>query len=145
MYPTLMIGVVLAVGAPAVKDPPKKDVSIVGEWIVEKLMVGDFDVSPKGKESLRFVFANDGQVTVTEDAKKPEVSEYKVDLKKSPAEIDILPTKDSKDKPMLGIFKIEGDVLTISCVEGTKDPRPTKFESTKESPTFLITLRRVKK
>jgi hypothetical protein len=33
MCSSLLIVVALAVGAPAAKDPPKKEPSVVGEWV----------------------------------------------------------------------------------------------------------------
>ena len=35
MSPSLLVGLALAVGAPAPKGPPKKDPPIVGEWVAQ--------------------------------------------------------------------------------------------------------------
>ncbi|MSR53140.1 MAG: TIGR03067 domain-containing protein [Gemmataceae bacterium] len=143
MYSTLLLGLAVAVGAPGAKDPPKKEAAIVGEWLTISLSAGGMDLpQPKDKE-LRFTFAADGKLTVLDD-KMTEVSTYTVDAKKSPAEIDMTPVADSKDLPIMEIFKIDGDTLTLCVVEGKKDPRPTKFESPKDSRTMLLTLKRDK-
>jgi uncharacterized protein (TIGR03067 family) len=145
MISSVVVGLALVLGAPGTKEPPKKDVSIVGEWILEKMLIGEIDVSPPKDKESRFVFSNDGKLNITETGQKPETDEYKLDLKKNPAQIDILPAADSKDASLIGIFKIDGDVLTICCAEGTKNTRPTKFESTKETKAMLMTFKRVKK
>jgi hypothetical protein len=40
MHASVRLGVPLAVGAPGAKDPPKKDQSVGGEWVVDKGAAG---------------------------------------------------------------------------------------------------------
>jgi uncharacterized protein (TIGR03067 family) len=139
----MLLGVALAVGAPAAKDDPTKNPpSLVGEWVAEKGVRGGDDRAVPA-ESVRFEFAADGKVRITEGSKSPEGTEYTADPKKVPAEVSILLPPGKKEPPILGIYKVEGDTLTI-CLRNGGD-RPTTFESPKGSDVMLLTLKRVKR
>ncbi len=149
MYPSLLFVLSVAVAAPASKDKPKEPPSIVGEWVVEKALVGGKDnvIATKGDAvKVTFSFTKEGQVLVTEGSKKPDPADYKVNAKKSPAEIDVTPPAGKAvagPGVMLSIYKFDGDTLTICISRGGK--RPTKFESPEGSNAMLLTLKRAKK
>lgn len=146
MYFTLLIGIAISVGAPGAKDAPKKEVSIVGEWIGEKA-VRSGQERPVPEGGITFTFTADGQMSVKEGNREPkDGATYKIDTKKNPAELDIIPPAGKKEPTILGIFKIDGDTLTICIGAGSKDgsERPTKFESPEGSKTMLMTLKRKK-
>ena len=92
-----------AVAAPGLKDPPKKEMPpIVGEWI---------RVAPGGE--VRRTFTASGKhywgkrVPVQFDS-------FTVNVKSDPAEIDVTTPEESLNHgTYLGIYKIEGDTLTI--------------------------------
>jgi uncharacterized protein (TIGR03067 family) len=74
---------------------------------------------------------------------RPETASYTADPKKEPAEIDVVGPGGKKDPPILGIFKTDGDTLTLAMSkDGT---RPTKFESPAGSRVMVITMKRAKK
>ena len=106
---------------------------------------GGNDVKSAKGDEMRFAFSPDSKLTITAGKNKPEVGTYKLDVKKVPAEIDTEPPTDSKDSRLIGIFKIEGDTLTLCVVDRKKADRPTKFESPKGSMAMLMTFKRVKK
>jgi uncharacterized protein (TIGR03067 family) len=137
MYSTLILA--LAIAAPGTKDSPKKESSIVGEWTGQKATFGGED-RPIPEGGVVFEFTADGKVTIREAKKNPEPADYKVDPKKDPAEIDVTPPAGEKQPTMLGIYKVEKDILTICMARGGE--RPKKFESPKDSPTMLIVLKR---
>src|SRR5688572_13877191 len=113
MHSALIIGLAITVGAPGAKDPPKKEPTIVGEWIGEKATRGGQE-KPVPAGGISFTFTADGKLTVKEGAREPkEGATYKLDAKKNPAEIDIIPPAGKDEPTILGIFKIEDDKLTI--------------------------------
>jgi hypothetical protein len=59
----------------------------------------------------------------------------------APAEIDLVPDAAVKETTMLGIFKLDGDTLTLVYAAGE---RPKKFESPGFTQTWLIVLKRAK-
>jgi uncharacterized protein (TIGR03067 family) len=144
MYPSLLIGLAVVVAAPAPKEAPKKEATIVGEWIGEKAVSGgkEMPVPPGG---ISFGFHADGTLTIKEGGRTDgKTGSYKVDPKKNPAEIDLIPPADKKDDTILGIYKLEGDTLTL-CFQKGDPERPTKFESPEGERTVVITMKRVKK
>jgi uncharacterized protein (TIGR03067 family) len=143
MVPSLLIVSALALGAPAAKDPPKKDpATIVGEWVGEKALAGGKDL-PAPAGGVVFEFTKDGKAVIREGPKPPEPADYKADPSKDPAEIDLTPGAAAKTGTLLGIYRVEKDTLTVCfAVAGA---RPTKFESPDGSATLLMTFKRAKK
>ena len=143
MTPSLLIGLALVAGAPAKKEDPKKAASLEGEWTADRWVEG-------GRERVRpiwFKFGPDGKFAVREgDRKNPEEGSYKADVRKDPAEIDIHPPEGRTNPPILGIYNVEGDTLTLCVAKGGSDSqRPAKFESPDGSRVAVFTLKRVKK
>jgi uncharacterized protein (TIGR03067 family) len=136
---SLLLGLAVTVAAPGPKEPPKKEPpTLVGDWVIDSLTIGaekfaeihgTFTFKPDGKCESKL----DGQKSFTTGA-------YTIDMKKEPPTIDL---QEGPDKPSKGIFKIDGDTLTM-CFPLTDSPRPTKFEAG-ESINVLMVLKRVKK
>jgi uncharacterized protein (TIGR03067 family) len=145
MYTSMLLGLAVTVGAPAVKDPPKKDPSIVGTWAGEKAVSGGQE-KPVPKGGIEFIFGADGTFTVREGTRGPKGgATYKIDTKKKPAEIDIIPPTGKDEPTVPGIFKIEGDTLTMCIARDGKDSqRPKAFESPEGAQTMLMIFKRVK-
>lgn len=71
-------------------------------------------------------------------------SSYTVDATKNPKQIDMIATEgDLKGKPALGIYKLEGERLTL-CYTMPGNERPAEFESTAKSGVYLIEWTRAK-
>jgi uncharacterized protein (TIGR03067 family) len=146
MYASVLIGLTVTVAAPAPKEAPKKEATIIGEWVGEKMVAGGQE-RPAPKDGITFTFSADGKMTVKEAARgKSEDISYKIDAKKDPREIDMMPPEKGNAgtfPSITGIYKIEGDTLTICfSVAGT---RPTAFASPAGTMTMLMTLKRLKK
>jgi uncharacterized protein (TIGR03067 family) len=146
MSTTLLVGLALAVGAPGLKDEPKKEASIVGEWVGVKATAGGKD-RPVPAGGISFTFTADGKFIVKEGKKeKPDEGTYKLDAKKDPAEIDIMPPAErEKQGKIEGIYKLDGDELQLCFGRGPGAERPKKFESPEGSAVMLMTLKRAKK
>jgi uncharacterized protein (TIGR03067 family) len=143
MNAATLFGLVLSLAAPGEKGAAKKDApSIVGDWDGEKAVKGGVEL-PLPEGGVKATFTADGKLIFKEGNKDPEEGTYTVDAKKNPAEIDIVPPKENVTH--LGIYKIDGDTLTICLGEKNAATRPTKFESPDGSNIFLVTLKRVKK
>jgi uncharacterized protein (TIGR03067 family) len=79
-----------------------------------------------------------------EKDKEVENGTYKLDAAKKPAAIDLIIGKGGKDegKTQLGIYKLEGDVLTVAIAEANSKTRPSSFEGVKG--VEVTTLKRAK-
>jgi len=143
MTAAVVFGLVLAVGAPGEKDAPKKEApTVVGEWDSEKAVQGGME-RPLPDGGIKITFTTDGKFLFKKGANDEQTGSYKADATKSPSEIDITPPNE--DAPHIGIFKIDGDTLTICLADKGSTDRPTKFESPDGTKIMLITLKRVKK
>jgi uncharacterized protein (TIGR03067 family) len=130
------------VAAPGPKNPPKKDVDpLLGQWVGAKFELGGLPF-PVPAGGVFVEFRADGKVVSREGVNAPEEDGYTADPKKDPAEIDI--RQSAKGGPTLhGIYKVEGDTLTLCLVVDGK--RPTKFESAAGGATILMIFRRAQK
>lgn|SRR5262245_15330863 len=147
MYASILTGVALLVAAPGPKDAPKKESTIVGEWVGEKAVTGGMDL-PVPAGGITITFTADGVLTIVEGGRgQPKSGSYKADSKKDPPEVDLVPPADKKEPTVLGIYKLDGDTLTL-CFDrggGGASARPTKFESPAGATTIVMTLKRAKK
>jgi uncharacterized protein (TIGR03067 family) len=118
-----MLGVLTVTGfalaAPGATDPPKKPSRLVGEWRY---------VSIDGQETVPTTdtYMADGTVVTRSEiglARSSAVSRYVTNETAYPARID---TRFDDDPPLEGIFKIEGDHLTI-CSRKGRGQRPKAF------------------
>jgi uncharacterized protein (TIGR03067 family) len=120
----------LTLAAPGPKDKPDPAKDIIGLWELEHAEGGSGRSGPLEEPAspLRYRFDKDGTWTVLEgDKLAMPARAVKIDGWANPATVDFTISKDSP-KRTLGIFKIEGDSLTICKAYPGKD-RPTKFEA----------------
>ncbi|MSR54002.1 MAG: TIGR03067 domain-containing protein [Gemmataceae bacterium] len=135
MFASTLLTLAITLAAPADKDGKAEPGKIEGNWIVEKYIQGGKE-NEKRKGS-HFTF-KDGEVSVQEEGGKGIA--YKVDPKANPATLDLTAAGG-----ILGVYKIDGDTLTICFPKGEKGERPKKFESPEGSELVLMVLKREKK
>jgi len=144
----LAAGLLLAADSPK-DDPAKKEAEgLQGKWVAEKTVIS-------GKESGK----NDQTTLVVEgesvswkytllmgDTAKSSTIQFtfKLDPKKKPAEIDLIPTEGPfKGKAFPSIYLLDGDTLKL-CRSQPGQPRPTEFASKEGSDHYLLILKRSK-
>ena len=130
----LLLGLVLTVGAPALKDKPAAQ-DLYGEW--------EFEPEPAGRAGdpvYRYRFNKNGTWEVLrggEVAQQPRG--FAFDPAARPPRIDF--NTPPAGPLVLGIYRVDGDRLTI-CDAGPDQPRPAAFAS--GPGRSLVHLRRVK-
>lgn len=136
------LGLVLAIAAPAPKESPKPataDNPLLGEWVVESHIASGKPIPIRDKPE---------RVMITRDLWKvgkelKTESNLSLDPTKDPPHIDVWVPTQGEEARVRGIYKLDGDTLTVCYSLGTE--RPTKLESLPKSGNWLITLKRVKK
>lgn len=139
---TLLLALTLAAPAPkAVSKPATDDHPLIGEWVVESEVSSGKPIAKVGKPA---------RVTITSDRWKSKVvGEIEccltVDSKKDPPQIDFWSPSQGDEKPLTakGIYKLEGDTLTMYY--RLNGERPTKLESLPKSHVYMMSLKRVNK
>jgi uncharacterized protein (TIGR03067 family) len=125
----------LVVGAPALKGKPLQN-ELFDEWELDGPVRDD-----NGRvlvNQYRERYNKDGTYDRTYQGKNPpERCKFTHDPKASPPTIDL-------DGEFLGIYKIEGDSLTI-CYSFPGKDRPRVFESRPDKGIYLNRYRRVKR
>jgi len=139
----LLPAAALASAAPALKDRPPKEPPIVGEWLRVGHTQAGTPVAPD-HEPHHQVFTAEGEWQYTYGG-RPDGTRGKsfvTDPRQSPPTIDISLSAGGKAN-WRGIYKVEGDTLTLCLVTGDRD-RPKTFESTADQPTTVWVFTRVK-
>jgi uncharacterized protein (TIGR03067 family) len=119
----LVIAAMIGVAAGGEKTAAK----IEGTWIYTTWAGKKLTDEDSAKLSLVKVF-KDGKYTVSVEGKTVESGTYTVDESKKPATIDLARGYGEERKTLVGIYKIEGDTLTmVRGVISSKD-RPKSFD-----------------
>lgn len=115
-----------------------------GKWsLVEQLESGKPNPSYKAGDVVLVIDGD--QIVAQEKGRASETARYTTDTSRTPHEIDIIPppTKlNAEPRTRYGIFKVEGDRLTIYLTMGGDDSRPTNFTPT--SNTLYSVFERIK-
>jgi uncharacterized protein (TIGR03067 family) len=143
-----MAAVLLAAGGLATaqdkKDAPKLD----GTYLIVAMEVGGekfpADLIDKAPEADRTVTIKGDKLIANKSGKEDSIT-IKLDSSKTPAQITTTEMKNGKAETSYGIYKVDGDTLTICMVEGGKEAdRPKEFKTSKESKSILMTLKKKK-
>jgi uncharacterized protein (TIGR03067 family) len=130
-------GSLAAAPVPEKKDPTKEDQEkIQGTWTIES--IEDGGRAPDGVGKLKLAFTGDKcKVMVGDETRKEHT--FKLDATAKLRSIDLR----SGEKLVHGIYKLDGDTLTI-CMDESGEKRPEEFAAKKETRTTLVVLKRVK-
>ncbi len=147
--PAVVLATVTAALAadPAKEDAAKADAAkLQGTWQVTKFIDHSEEAAPAAEiEHMAFEFKGD-RVTMRRTKDDPgREGKYTLDPAKRPKSIDIdfgVPVSE-------GIYKLDGDTLTICVVGGSRNgktaARPTEFRASKRDKYSLFELKKVKK
>jgi uncharacterized protein (TIGR03067 family) len=142
MSTSVLTALALAVGAPQAKDAKRDPPGLVGEWAVESAVIGGKRDDPPPGTTWEFT-ADGKSVLSVPGGKDGAAGTYTTDAKKDPAWVDI--SAGPKGTPMKGVYKRDGETLTLCLALDRDGERPTAFESKVGAKVILITLTKAKK
>jgi uncharacterized protein (TIGR03067 family) len=124
-------------------DPSKKDLEkMQGDWAQVSMDLGGYKV-PEDDAQAYFRTIKGDHYTVNRFMKVSGKGTLKLDATKNPKTFDATPD-GGKTPSVAGIYKIEGDTLTL-CIAPPGKPRPTKFEAADTENTTSVWTREKKK
>jgi uncharacterized protein (TIGR03067 family) len=133
----------VALAAPAIKDKTPQEAPLVGEWERVGHTEAGNPVAPDHAPHHQ-TFSVDGVWDYWYGPRTDHTGRksFTTDPKQKPATLDIHMNPDGP-ATWRGIYKIEGDTLTLCLVTGDRD-RPKSFDSTADKPTTIWVFKRVK-
>jgi uncharacterized protein (TIGR03067 family) len=118
----------LAHAAPALKDRPKTEPGLAGDWEVVELTMAGQPIDLRGVHT-GFRFTADGRWGQVNGSREPErLARFTVDPATGPASLNLSGANNSGGPVMVGIYRLDGDTLTL-CLVPAGSPRPTEFTS----------------
>lgn len=140
MWKVLMVAAVGLLIAAEGKKGKKEANPLVGTWtMVSAETGGEKEADDKFKDAT-MTFTAGGKATLKLPDQDMEFT-YEVDAAKKPAHI----TLTTGGRTFRGIYKIEGNKLTVCVGEPDSDTRPTKFATEAGTMMRLAILKREKK
>jgi RNA polymerase sigma factor (sigma-70 family) len=126
--------------AATAKDKALKDEEkILGTWALVAYEEGGQKAPEEAIKDARVTLTADGKMTAKQGEKVQEFT-YELDPAKKPKEFS---GTNDKGQTMLGIYKLDGDTLTVCFDRG--GGRPTEFASKEGTAVVLEVLKREKK
>lgn len=121
----LSSGFILA--APVPKPKVKDEEAMQGKWKVVELQHNGKPANKDYKEAVATIDKDQFSVQRGGDGKeRDEVMAYKIDPAKK--EIEFTPPEENADAALKGLYKLDGDTLTIAIGMGNPGIRPTEVK-----------------
>jgi uncharacterized protein (TIGR03067 family) len=145
MLPALMVTTVLLAAPRGAVDVTAQDKKkLQGTWTVAAHTANGKALPAKALAGWRLTVAGD-KMTTRDGSELLDEATCRLDASVKPRAVDLrLTAGPDKGKLVLGIYKLEGDTLTV-CVAEPDRPRPTEFASRAGSGHMLFVFKRVKK
>jgi uncharacterized protein (TIGR03067 family) len=139
-----LVAGLLLVGLADVPTKDQEQQKLQGTWTVTAHTAGGKKTAPKEIATWR-VIVKGNEITARDGIDLLSAYVFRLDPSASPRAIDLDVTAGpDKDRKVLGIYKLEGDTLTV-CVPEPGKARPKEFASKEGSGHLLFVFQREKK
>src|ERR1043165_1411045 len=139
----VVLALALSLRAADDKDELQK---LDGTWEIAEVTFKGEKVVDEELKKMQFVFSKDKTAIRKMDGKEVDKSTFEINPAEKPKHIDTKATQGAaKDKVELGMYELDGDTTKRCSAQIDDKKRPATFESTKDSATTLVLLKRVKK
>lgn len=151
MKPLLLIGASLVLAgslglstaAPAPKDDKDDLKKFEGDWTFTAWEASGQTLPQEALDIAKWSVKGDKYTFEMGEVK--EEGTIKLDPAKKPATIDFAITSgNDKGKDQPGIYKVDGETITICLARPGGKDRPTDFKSTEENGFILVTVKKAK-
>ncbi len=138
---------VLLSACPSPAEEKKTDQELIqGDWAVVKAEQEGKDPVEFEKGLAPFVTYKGNKYTFKGVGLMTEAGEFKLDPKAKIPTLDYTITDgDHKGKKQLGIYKLEGDTLTICLAQEGADKRPASFKTSAKAAEYVMFVLKRKK
>jgi uncharacterized protein (TIGR03067 family) len=133
----------LALAASGAEDKKDED-ALQGNWKVTSVENNGKKAEAKVIANMRLVVAGD-KMTALDGKDVMDEYTFRLDPTTRPRAIDLkVQTGDEKGKTVRGIYRVEGDALTVCVAEPDKKDRPKEFLAPEGSSFMLLVFQRAK-
>jgi uncharacterized protein (TIGR03067 family) len=133
----------LSTAAPAPKDDKEDMKKFEGDWTFTAWESAGQSLPPEARDIAKWSVKGDKYSF--EMGEEKEEGTIKLDPAKKPATIDFTITSGrDKGKDQPGIYKVDGDTITICLARPGAKERPSDFKSTEENGFILVTVKKAK-
>src|SRR5262245_14196730 len=126
----------LLAAAVSAKDAKQEMDKLQGEWKMASLEIQGKKSPEERVMQFRLTIKEDQWIVMGQDGNENKMT-FKIDPSKEPKTIDLIMKTGDEEMVSRGIYKLEGDTLTLCRTTGDRE-RPKEFKTTEESGVLVV-------